>query len=269
MNGVELKKDQYILKEKISNVTVIFLLLTRLSENYLVIWIYGANAPDWFRYWYSGMSYLLTVVVVWLNKHKLVELHVDRPFINVLIFSGVLYAISLRYGIGILVGIAVGLIFLEYKNNQLVLNKPIRYPKEVALLVLLTVLLALAPVLIFRPTLRSPLDLNSFITTFSQTIIGNLAIVVFEEVLFRGALWAYLRSLGLSEKTAFYATSIFFWISHYGLLALSKPYVFWVSLPALAILLGLMTWRSKSLTPSTISHFIFNLISQILLIAFI
>jgi hypothetical protein len=267
MNYIETSNDKFAPNEKISNVILIFLLVARLTDNYLAVWIFGANTPEWYRHWYSGIAYILTVTIVWLNRHRLATLHIDRPFIIILITGGVLYSFFLRYDIGIFVGITAGLIFLAYKNNHLVLNNSVRYPKQIGLFIFLTILLALAPVLLFRPTLKSPLDLNTFTTSFSQVIIAELALIAFEEVLFRGALWAYVRSLGLSEQTTFYTTTILFWISHFRYLAL--PYVFWVSLPICSILLGLMTLRSKSLTPSTIGHFIFNFISQLLVIIYI
>jgi len=136
------------------------------------------------------------------------------------------------------------------------------------LLILLTILLALAPILVFRPTLKIALDFQLFVTTFLQTLIPQLAGIVFEEVLFRGALWAYVRGLGLSEPAAFYISAILFWVSHHEFLAQNNLYSFWVAGPLIATLLGLMTRRSKSLTPSTISHFLFNFISQLLIAVF-
>lgn len=269
MNFEEPKHDVFIRNENISSIILTFLLLLRLADNYLAVWMFGENTPDWFQHWYAGIAYILTTTIVWLNRHRLAALNIDRPFIVALIFGGVLYTFYLRYGVGILVGFAIGLIFLAYQTNQLVLSNPVSYSKGTGLLMFLTVLLPLVPVLFIGPTLKSTLDANAFSTTFQRILITDLAAITFEEVLFRGALWAYILSFGLSARTAFYTTSVFYWISHHRLLALSTPYSFWVSLPIQAILLGLMTWRSKSLTPSTISHFLFNFISQLLLISFI
>ncbi|SRR6266498_295206 len=266
MNYEEQKTGEFALNEKISNAILIFLLLVRLADEYLAVWIFGANTPDWFGQWYAGIAYILTATIVWLNRHRLAALNIDRPFIAVLILGGVLYSFYLRHGAGIFVGITAGLIFWAYQTNQFVFNNPVPYPKATRLLILLTIPLALAPVLLFRLTLKTPLDFDTFFTTLIEILIIDLAPIVFEEVLFRGALWAYVRSLGLSEQIAFYTQAILFWISHHSLLLLPNPYSFWVPLPIEAILLGLMTWRSKSLTPSTISHFLFNFITRLLLI---
>ncbi len=260
MNYEESKNGDFALSEKISNAILIFLLLVRLTDQYWPTWVFGANTSNW----YAGIVYILTAAIVWLNRHRLAALNIDRPFIAALLLGGVFYVIYLIQSVGIFVGIAMGLIYWAYRNNQLVFKNPVPYPKGTGLLILLPILLALASVLLFRLTLKAPLSFQVFVTTFLEILITQLASIVFEEVLFRGTLWAYVRSLGLSEQASFYISAILFWISHYEYLLLNNMYFFWVALPIIAILLGLMTWRSKSLTPSTISHFLFNFTTAVL-----
>jgi membrane protease YdiL (CAAX protease family) len=254
------KNGVFALNEKISNAILIFLLFVRLADPYLPVWIFGSNT----REWYSGIVYILTAAIILLNRHRLAALNIDRPFIAVLLLGGILYVFFLIQSVGIFVGIAMGLIYWAYQTNQLVFKNPVPYPKGTGFLVSLTILLALVPILLFRPTLNTPLNLQIFGTTFLEILIPQLAGIVFEEVLFRGALWAYVRSLGLSEQAAFYISAILFWASHHETL-LNNPYFFWIALPIDAILLGLMVWRSKSLTPSTLSHFLFNFTSGLMM----
>ncbi len=251
MNDGNHKNREFALNEKISNAILIFLLLVRLAGPY-VPRVFGADTPNW----YAGLVYILTAAIVWLNRHRLAALNIDRPFIAAFLLGGVFYAIYLIQGVGLFVGIAVGLIYWAYQDNQLVFKNPVPYSKGTGLLILLTVLLALVPILLVRPTLKASLDFQIIIRTFLEILITQLASIVFEEILFRGALWAYVRNLGLSEQAAFYIGAFLFWVSHYEYLSLNSPYPFWIAGPIIAILLGLMTWRSKSLTPSTISHFL-------------
>jgi membrane protease YdiL (CAAX protease family) len=261
-------KIEFTLNEKISNAILIFLLLVRLIDQDLAIWIFGANMPNWFPYWYAGIAYILTAAIIWLNRHRLAMLNIDRPFVGALILGGVLYAFYLTPDIGALVGITAGLIFWAYQKNQFVFKNPVPYPKGTGLLILLLMLLALVPVLLYAPTLKTPFNVQSIISTFLETMLAQLAVIVFEELIFRGALWTYLRSLGLNERATFSVQAFLFWVSHHKFLLLNNPYFFWIALPINAILLGLMTWRSKSLTLSTIGHFLFNFISQLLRIFF-
>lgn len=250
----------FALNEKISNVILIFLLFVRLADSYLPVWIFRSNA----REWYAGIVYILTAAIILLNRHRLAELNIDRPFIMALLLGGILYVFYLIQSVGIFVGIAVGFIYWAYQTNQLVFKNPVPYPKGTGLLILFTILLALAPILLFRPTLKLPLNFQIFSTTFLGILISQLGGILFEEVLFRGALWAYVRGLRLSEQAAFAIQAVLFWVSHHETL-LNNPYFFWVALPIDAILLGLIAWRSKSLTPSTISHFLFNFTTGLLM----
>ena len=264
MNNDEQQKPT-ALNEKISHAILIFLLLVRLVDEDLAVWIFGANVPTWVPYWYNGISYMLTAAIVWLNRHRLAAVNIDRPFLAALILGGGLFAFRLTPVIGVLVGITAGLIYWAYINNQFTFQNAGSYSRGTGLLILFSILLALAPVILFPSTLKIPLNFQAFIATFLAILISQLGLIAFEEVIFRGGLWAYLRSLGLSEQTAFLVQAFLFWISHHRLLLLDKIYSFWIAGPCIAILLGLLAWRSKSLTPSTISHFLFNFISQLLL----
>jgi membrane protease YdiL (CAAX protease family) len=123
-------------------------------------------------------------------------------------------------------------------------------------------------ILVFKLMFRTSLNFSIFFTTFLGVLQSYLVLNVFEEVIFRGALWVYLRSLGLSERTTFFVQAFLFWIAHPRFLFLGDWYSFWVAAPCIAILLGLLVWRSKSLTPSVLAHFLFNFISQLLLIIY-
>ena len=251
--------------EKISAALLIFLLLVRLVDQYLAVWIFGTNTPDWYHHWYAGVAYILTATVVWLNRHRLAAINVDRAFMVILILAGAVSAFYLTRAIGSLVALTAGFFFWAYYNGYFVFQNPVPDPKGTGLLILLTILLALAPVLLFRLTVKTSLNFQTFIETFLGILIAELVGIVFEEVIFRGALWAYLRSFGFSEPVAFSVQAFLFWVSHHRFLLLTPPYSFWVSLPIQSVLFGLLAWRSKSLTPSTISHFLFNFTSQLLL----
>jgi membrane protease YdiL (CAAX protease family) len=264
----EEQKKEYGLNEKVSTAILFFLLLVRLADQYLAVWIFGTNTPDWFGHWYAGIAYILTATLVWLNRHRLAALNIDRPFMVVLILSGAVSMFYLTPAIGTLVGLTTGFFFWAYHSGYFVFKNPVPYSMGTKLMILLIILLALAPVPLFRPIVKTSLNFQTFIETFLGILIAELVGIVFEEVIFRGALWAYLRGLGFSDRAAFSVQAVLFWISHHRFLLLKNPYSFWVSLPIQAVLLGLMVWRSKSLTPSTISHFLFNFISQLLLRTF-
>lgn len=262
-------RNESTYSEKWSNLILVVLLLIRIFDQDLAVWVFGVNVPDWAIYWYNGIAYISTTVIVWLNRHRLAALNIDRSFLAALILGGVLYALrETPNNIGVLVGISAGLVYWGYINNLFVFNDPIPYPKGTGLLILLSILLALAPVLLFPSTLETRLNLQILIVTFVGVLQAYLALNVIEEVIFRGALWVYLRSLGLNEQVVFSIQAFLFWIAHHRFLLTHHPYLFWFAVPCIAILLGLLAWRTKSLTPSLISHFLFNYVTQVILLIF-
>ena len=262
MTYVGLNKE-FEFNEKISNVILLFLLLVRLSDQYFPAWIFGAHLPNWFPYWYAGIMYILTAVIVWLNRHRLSLLNIDRPFIVLLILGGVLYIFFLSSHIGVLVGITAGFIFWAYVNNHFVIKSAPSNFSRTWLLVLMAILLAFLQILFRIPTIKFPVEIWSIITIFFSVLQMQLAGIVFEDVIFRGALWAYLRSLGLSDQTVLFLQAFLFLISHHRYLTQS-PYFFWMIVPLVAILLGYIVLRSKSLFSSTIAHALFNFISRLI-----
>lgn len=251
-------KNTSLFNEKLSAVLLFFLLLLRLIDQYLPVWLFGTNIPAWLAHWYFGITYILTVAIVWLNRHRLTSLNIDRPFVIALIIGGFLYVLYLNLDIGIPVAITAAFVFWAYQNNHFVLENTIEYPSGIIPLVLFSVLLALLPIILFNPTFKQPASLELILSALTSTFYAQLALIVFEEVIFRGALWVYLRDLGLKEHTAFLVQAFLFWIAHSKYIFLKNPYSFWVAVPLVSLLLGIIVWRSKSLTPSTIAHLLFN-----------
>ena len=97
-------------------------------------------------------------------------------------------------------------------------------------------------------------------TKISQEIhwsIVRMPFVVIEEVIFRGLLWMFLKFLSWTDPKIIILQAVLFWLSHtYYMFA--NPILFWIIIPIVSILLGIMVWRYKSITSSTIAHILFN-----------
>jgi membrane protease YdiL (CAAX protease family) len=257
MNNEEHKR-MLAVNEKIATVILLFLLVLRLVDQYLPVWIFGAETPNWYGYWYVGIAYILTVAIVGLNRHRLASLNIDRPFVIALMIGGFLYLFYLPLEVGIPVVIAAGFLLWAYQQNHFVLKNTIEYPSGTFPLILISVFLALLPIILFHPIIKNPVNLQLILASIASTFQAQLALIAFEEVIFRGALWAYLRHLGWNGLTIFFTQAFLFWIAHSKYIFLENPYSFWVAVPLISLLLGLIAWRSKSLTPSTIAHVLFN-----------
>jgi membrane protease YdiL (CAAX protease family) len=258
MNKAEYRK-RLLVNEKISNVILLFLLLLRLVDQYLPVWIFGADIPNWYGYWYAGIAYVLTVAIVGLNRHRLASLNIDRPFVIALMIGGFLYLFYLPLDIGFPVVIAAGFLLWAYQENHFVLKNTIEYPSGTMPLLLISVFLVLLPILLFNLTMKNSVSLELILTSVVSIFHVQLALIAFEEVIFRGALWGYLCELGWKEPTIFVTQAFLFWIAHSRFILVGHSvYSFWVATPLISLTLGFITWRAKSLTPSTIAHFLFN-----------
>jgi membrane protease YdiL (CAAX protease family) len=258
MNNKEYQKA-LVFNEKISTVILLFLLLLRFVDRYLPVWIFGANPPNWYGYWYVGIAYILTVAIVGLNRHRLASLNIDKPFVIALMIGGFLYLFYLPLDVGIPVAIAAGFLLWAYQQHHFILKNTIAYPSGTVPLLLISVFLALLPIVLFNPIIKEPINLPLIFASVASTFQVQLALIAFEEVIFRGALWAYLRQLGLKEPTIFFTQAFLFWIAHSRFILVEHGvYSFWVATPLISLLLGFLVWRARSLTPSTIAHFLFN-----------
>ena len=110
--------------------------------------------------------------------------------------------------------------------------------------------------------LNLPKISQSLYLFFLETIPG----VVYEEAIFRGMLWKFLKNMQLSEPRIVLAQEFLFWLAYIRYL-ISNPFIFWIFVPIAGLLLGYIVLRSKSITPSTITHLLINLFYGSLIIS--
>lgn len=79
----------------------------------------------------------------------------------------------------------------------------------------------------------------------------------YEEPLFRGILWGYLRQRQWSD--------LHVWLLQVGLFSVGHlyyfgpfPISFWLAVPVLGMICGLLAWRSRSIIPSMVAHGVIN-----------
>lgn len=262
----EKQTDDLIFNERISYVFLLFLLLIRFFDYYLPLWLFDAIAPEWFSHWYAGIIYILTAAIVWLNRHRASQLNIDRLYIVALILGGIFYTLNLVPYIGVWVGVAAGIVTWAYQKNHFSFQSTASYvrPTKISILFLFLAMLSLVPAVYFALDPKMSIDTSLILDLFLSVLQIQLGAIVFEELIFRGISWAYLRGLGFGEKRIFYFQAFLFWTAHHKALLSDNPYYFWAAIPISALLLGLIAWRSKSIGLSTIGHFLYNFIGQII-----
>jgi membrane protease YdiL (CAAX protease family) len=79
----------------------------------------------------------------------------------------------------------------------------------------------------------------------------------YEEPIFRGLLWGYLRLKGWKDAWILLLQAGLFWLGHSYYIG-KAPFSFWVLLPAAGLLFGLLAWRSRSIATSMAAHGVIN-----------
>jgi membrane protease YdiL (CAAX protease family) len=90
--------------------------------------------------------------------------------------------------------------------------------------------------------------------------MGHAAVL--EEPAFRGFLWGYLEQHRWSGMRIWLLQAALFWLGH--LRYIDNPLLFWVTVPLGGLLLGWLSWHSKSLAPSMVAHAAYNTLGAFL-----
>lgn len=84
--------------------------------------------------------------------------------------------------------------------------------------------------------------------------MGHAAVL--EEPAFRGFLWGFLEQHRWRGVHIWLLQAALFWLGH--LRYFSNPFLFWVTVPLGGLLLGWLSWHSKSIAPSVVAHAAYN-----------
>ena len=228
--------------------------------------------PNWLDPAFQIGTYLLTACLIWWERDRLVDFNIDKLALSIIIIFkpvqtiipaiwkfngqplafpsipslsfwiislGLLFALWSShaplpklsrlswgwFGVGILVGFITILITAYPMSLQIDKSQLYGIPDTLALL------------------LQAPRDF------FYQ--LGYAAVT--EEPLFRAFLWGYLHKAGWK--------TIWIWLFQAGLFMLGHiyyitrlPFSFWFVVPAGALILGALVWRSKTISSSLAAH---------------
>ncbi len=221
---------------------------------------------------YTLMTYLLTAILIWRERDHLSLFFIGK--LAVLIFivgkpyqllAGLLGLVPYVNLLPLLpfLPIAIGLFYFLWKNRPLsIANAP-----HIVGWSLVGILAGIA----FAFFVAHLNDLQGFINGYAPSIkdlffipsvqLGNAAI--YEEPLFRGFLWGYLRQRGWKDLPILLVQASLFWLSHPSH-AIYYPLSFWIVCPLAGLLLGLIAWRARDIAPSMFAHGLIDGLGQIL-----
>jgi membrane protease YdiL (CAAX protease family) len=108
-----------------------------------------------------------------------------------------------------------------------------------------------------------PYSFQQFISSLSPQLFFYQAgyAAVSEEPLFRGFLWGYLRKIRISNFKILLIQAFLFMVGHIYRIK-TDPISLFIVVPIGAIILGILAWRSKTISTSIVTHATVNAIGM-------
>lgn len=234
--------------------------------------------------WQVG-TYLLTTFLIWWERDRLADFHIDSSAIVIIVLFKPLQTIILRYwGYDDLLtfpkpfslviwGIALVFVIVIWKDRS---SLP-KFQKSSLFWFGGGILAGLGTAILLgypwsfmyigeTASFTSPLTLFSNLTSPAIAVsfayqIGMAA--VSEEPVFRGFLWGYLRKLGWNDIWILFFQAALFTFAHIYALRVF-PISFWIIVPVISLVLGLIVWRSRTITSSMAAHGMINATGSII-----
>lgn len=225
-----------------------------------------SSAVEWFALTVMGhwifptfvvCSPILITLAILLNQENMQAMNMDKPFVILFIYAGLIIAGSFFLPMGWLSGIAVSGLFLSLLSRRLVFASTKH--RNLILLVVLIVFGFLIFIFAFSRTLA----VENIQQAARELYTWHFSTYVYEEIIYRGLLWMFLKGKNWKDSTIVLFQAFLFWISHI-MSATSDPIFFFAVVPIAGMLLGYMVWRTKSLTTSTVVHVLLNVLIEFL-----
>ena len=259
------------MRDKVTLLLIAGLLLLRLpflaGLTYLL-----KPAPYWLGSWFEIGTYLLTVVLIWWERDRLTEFHIDRlALVIIILFKPIETIIRAFWGndeSGLAFPKLPGLAFWVIAVGLFVMLRLGR-PKLSKIRALdlrwfvIGALVGVAVAILLGYPMSLQIDDSSLTTAPELFPIIFMVVLSFvyqlgyaavtEEPLFRGFLWGYLRRMGWKETWIWLFQAGLFCLGHIYYLGKS-PISFWVIVPTGALVMGFLAWRSRSIATSMAAH---------------
>lgn len=241
------------MKRRLNFVVLIILLAIRYGGDFLALSQLDSKLTMIIKIAIIFSTFIIILFTIWLNRKNIKEINLDK--ISFLFLMGVCVIIAwdyLPFQLSILLFLAIAKNIFSYLKNEFEFQTG-----NYSLKKLLTASIIFIPLIIL--ILVKGIEINDKLI-INAFIGANLFGVAFEEFLFRGLLWKVLRDFGLTESKTLIVQAFVFWIAHYHLF-LSGSLSFWVTIPFIALMLGIVIKQSKSLALSVVVHFLYNFLT--------
>jgi membrane protease YdiL (CAAX protease family) len=251
------------MKQRFTEILFLFLLALRFADGSFFYVLFDAQTPDWFMYLYYIIIYSSIVTLIWLNKNRLSDMNIDRWFIVLILIAGAfLFLFYLPPSIGIVVLSLMAFTTWSLINAKLNLATFNVAPWKLFVYVFVPLIPVISGILYnnFFVGIKIYVDTQSMLSIIiNRDFLG----IAYEEILFRGVLWMLLVDLKLSPRAVLLVQALLFWLSHYQLFFEGSYYTFWITLPFISLTYGIIVFKSKSISATSLCHLINNIATVI------
>lgn len=235
-------------------------------------YLVGMDTPDWVLPAFEIGTYLLTAILIWVERESLSDYHVDGLALVIFVLGKPLELLFVRYQIPfrwparsewywlylpIVIGLLIGFVVAR---PRLVNVKQVPWRWMVVGAVAGIALGAFFGLLI-RIRSHGLAQRLTFLLVTLLPVQQMMHAGISEEPFFRGFLWGALRRTGLKDGWILLLQGVLFWLSHLYYVD-QAPLSFWLIVPLAGLVFGLLAWRSRSIASSMIAHGFANGVGQ-------
>jgi membrane protease YdiL (CAAX protease family) len=221
---------------------------------------------------YELGSYSLIVFLIWWEREQLAQFHFDLLPLSCFLILRPIHTVILNYWnvdsplkfprlpalfiLFLAAGLALSLLKSGYKLTPLTRRNVIWL--AIGLGVGLSFSVFQNPREFLSALYNPAINSSALFKSTVLTILYHLGFApINEEPLFRGFLWGYLRQQNWRESWIWLFQTSLFMIAHIYRMN-QDPLFFWIYIPLAGLLLGWLTWRSRSLAPAMLAHGLIN-----------
>jgi len=211
-----------------------------------------------FLYYLVIITYLCVIFLLWSENDRLEEYNLDRLSITTLIiFAFLRYNLTfvgeIYYKIVVFtLGLVIALLFI-FNFHKIPRTKPVWI-----MIGILSCLLVIpfAYINAYNPAMKPvALSLKKYFWqgVGLSTLYGLSFVSIYEEIIFRGILFGWLRKLKWADKTIIFVQAFLFWLLHFWQ-ASAKPFDYFILLPLFILATSLLLYYSKQVFSSILLH---------------
>ncbi|MBN2115753.1 MAG: CPBP family intramembrane metalloprotease [Anaerolineales bacterium] len=222
-----------------------------------------------YRYFFIIACYICVTFIVWTERENLASWNLDRLSLLVLVlFAVVRVNLQIPYEQNyknLIIFLGLSLLAVCAVNWKKIPQTSMRWALIGLLSCVFVIPLAfIESQLLEKYATSSILYQTKFLSYAAQNLLYTASFVApYEEIIIRGVFWGQLRRWNISDNRIVWIQGFLFWLLHPW--QILTPVTFFLTLPALILILSSLVKYSKQLFPSLISHTLINFLSPILI----